>query len=281
MTESYANDREFTKLRAGRDDVDLIGAMLELDRELHPGLDEQAVRDELQRLADRVVDALEIEPHAGVLYRQLEIVSRVLHREHGLCGDLDNYYDPRNSYLHEVLARRRGIPITLSIVYQAVANLAGLPVYGVATPGHFVLGCESNDELWYIDPFALGQVLSFEECRRRIEKNLGQSNVLDISHFQGASPLEIMLRVMRNLKTALAGQNGWSQLLLVQRRLAWLLNDEPSEVRDLGLIYLRLGDARQAVRCLQLFNDQCADDDARQAIAPYLKSARRMFAELN
>ncbi len=281
MTELYADDPEFSKLRAGRDDVDLIGAMLEIDREIHPGLDERSVRDELRRLGEQVADALAVEPHGGVLYRQLQIVSRVLHREHGLCGDLDNYYDPRNSYLHEVLARRRGIPITLSIVYQAVAVQAGLPVYGVGAPGHFVIGCELGGELWYVDPFALGEVLSFEECRRRVERNLGQAESLGIEHFQAASPREIMLRVLRNLKTALAGMNDWPRLLLIQKRLTWLLNDEPHEVRDLGLVYLRMANARAALRCLEEFNAACHDDDERQAIAPYLKTARRMLAELN
>lgn len=280
MAETFDSDSQFCRLRAGHDDVDLVRVMLELAADSYPDLDPSVCLATLDELAARVHDALDSDVLGGALRGQLTVVSRVLHREEGFRGDLDNYYDPRNSYLNEVLARRRGIPITLSIVYQAVANRAGIPVYGVGTPGHFVVGCRSGNETWYVDPFALGEVLSFEECRRRIEKNLGQSGVLTPDDFQPASAVTIVARVLRNLKSSLARDNDWPHLYRVQRRLAWLLHDEPDEQRDLGLVCLRVGDGRQALQLFRQYVERC-DEPAREVIAPYLKIARRMVAEMN
>src|SRR5690606_25356727 len=109
-------------------------------------------------------------------------------------------YDPRNSYLNEVLDNRTGIPITLGIVYLAVAQFAGLPVYGVSTPGHFVLGCHDLDERLYIDPFTDGDVLSPSACQRRVERINDEPGSLDEDDFRPACVRAIAVRVLRNLK---------------------------------------------------------------------------------
>jgi len=280
VSESFDADIEFQKLRAGRDDIDLVQAMLEVASDAYPALDTSIALVELDRLAGRVGDALLESIHDGSLRGQLQVVSRVLHHDEAFLGDLDNYYDPRNSYLNDVLDRRRGIPITLSIVYQAVANRAGLPVYGVGAPGHYIVGCQGTDETLYVDPFALGEVLTFDACRHRIEKNLGQPGVLTFEHFQPSTPQETIARVLRNLKGAYAQQNNWPQLLKVQRRLTWLLDDEPDEHRDLALVYLRVGEGHRALNLLTKYVESCSEEN-RTALEPFIKAARRMIAELN
>jgi regulator of sirC expression with transglutaminase-like and TPR domain len=229
-----------------------------------------------QQAADRVAA---LGPDAS-LRRKLRAVSRLLYDEEGFRGNRDEYYDPRNSYLNEVLFRRQGIPISLGIVYLAIAERAGLPVFGVSTPGHFVLGCEMEGETWYVDPFDGGEVLSLSACWQRIERINGQPGSVEEDDFRPASMLEIAVRVLRNLKAAYAMRNQWQEALPVQKRLTLLLPELPEERRDLGLIYLRTGYVYRAIELLEEFIGQAGSDQA-EMVVPYLCTARRMLAEMN
>jgi regulator of sirC expression with transglutaminase-like and TPR domain len=211
---------------------------------------------------------------------RLGAVSEVLYLREGFRGNSRAYYDPRNSYLNDVLTRRLGIPISLGIVYIEVARRAGLNVYGIPTPGHFVLGCAEDMSTLYVDPFSMGEILDLESCRHRIERALGREGVLSDEHFRPATHLEIAARVLKNLKAVHVSQSEWTAALPVQRRLALLLPGAADERRDLGLIFLRTGSAVPALALLEKYVEHCSIDD-RAALEPYLRSARRMVAELN
>jgi regulator of sirC expression with transglutaminase-like and TPR domain len=276
----YSNDIEFSKLLAGRCDVDLVQLMLELAGDAYPDLDRMGCLIDLDRLA--VACDLGRSAHGwGAPVRQrLEAISRQLYEVEGFHGNSDAYYEPENSYLNQVLARRCGIPISLGIVYMAVARRAGVKMFGVNTPGHFVLGCLAEGEMLYVDPFHGGDVLEFCECRRRVERVLGQCGVLTSANFQQAAPLEIAARVLRNLKAAYAMQNNWSAALPVQRRLAALLPRCAGEQRDLGLLYLRTGQPYRALHLLEDYMAVCGSDQAA-AMQTSVRTARKMVAELN
>ena len=172
----------------------------------------------------------------------------------GFRGNQDSYYDPRNSYLNDVLARRLGIPISLAIIYTAVGRRAGLDLYGVGTPGHFVVGCRgSGGETLYVDPFTDAAILDEAACRERIHQVLGQTDVLTDEHFRPATTREIAARVLRNLKAAHAMRDAWPAALPVQLRLTSLLPDVLDERRDLGLIYLRNNDPHRATALLEQY----------------------------
>ena len=212
--------------------------------------------------------------------KRLAAISRVLYEVEGFHGNRDDYYDPDNSYLNEVLARRCGIPISLGILYMAVAARVGLKTFGVNTPGHFVVGCSAGSDVWYVDPFTAGDVLDQQDCKRRIEYMLGKTGTVCEQHFQPAAPLEIAARVLRNLKAAYAMRECWPSLLRVQRRLATLLPEVADEQRDLGLVYLRMGEPAQALELLERYARDCTCEDSA-AIRSSLQSARRMMAERN
>jgi regulator of sirC expression with transglutaminase-like and TPR domain len=214
------------------------------------------------------------------LAERLEAISQELYDAAGFHGNEEDYYDPRNSYLNEVLDRRTGIPITLAIVYIAVAARAGVEVYGVATPGHFIVGASESGQTLFVDPFTRGEVLSPGECRERVASRLGAADVLVDEHFAPASAFDIAARVLRNLKAAYAMRNHWSEALPVQQRLTVLLPDLIDERRDLGLIYLRTGDAPRALDLLQPYAKLCPPEDA-QAVAPFIRAAQRLLAERN
>ena len=279
MPDDFAQDGQFCRLRRG-EEIDLVGLLLEFAGDATPGIDTLACLAEIERLgraAQRRLAARSLLP--GCLAGLMEI-SRVLYEVEGFQGNRDDYYDPRNSLLDAVLSRRRGLPITLGILYIAVAERAGCAAYGVATPGHFFVGCETPGETLYVDPFGRGDVLSRCACRQRIEETLGRQGIVGDADFRRASSLEIAVRVLRNLKTAYAMRNDWPAMLPVQRRLALLLPDRPSERRDLGLIYLRTGQPRRALELLEEYQTGC-EPPQDEELKPYLRAARQMAAELN
>jgi regulator of sirC expression with transglutaminase-like and TPR domain len=139
MSSPFAGNVEFQKLLAGQTKIDLPQLMLEFATDAYPKLDGSVCLAELDRLGRLAAKELARLPDSSSLELRLAAVSQVLYEAQGFHGNDEQYYDPRNSYLNEVLERRLGIPISLGIVYMAVAARVGLPVEGVCTPGHFVL----------------------------------------------------------------------------------------------------------------------------------------------
>ncbi len=274
-----ASNHEFEKLVAGQDDVDLVHLMLEFAADAYPTLDRVGCLLEIDHLGVACSHVRDAGPSFCPRQR-LAAISHVLYEVEGFHGNHDDYYDPRNSYLNEVLARRCGIPISLGILYMAVAARAGVRTFGVNTPGHFVLGCRAGQDTWYVDPFTAGEVLDQRACRARIEQMIGKQGVVCDSHFRPATTLEVAARVLRNLKSAYAMQERWPCMLAVQRRLTALLPQCADEMRDLGLLYLRVREPVRALELLEPFLADCPRDQA-EALKPSLQAARRMIAEWN
>jgi regulator of sirC expression with transglutaminase-like and TPR domain len=280
MASPFAHDIQFQQLLAGQSEIDLVDLLLEFAGDAYAELDPAATRRELGRLRGRARAAIEALSDHAALAEQLAGISRLLYGQEGFRGNQDDYYDPRNSYLNDVLERRVGIPISLAIVYMTVADGAGLKVFGVGTPGHFMLGAKDSAGTLYIDPFARGEVLSLEDCRQHVQQHTGRLEAMADEEIRPARHLEIAARVLRNLKAAYAMRDQWGQVLPVQQRLALLLPDLSDEQRDLGLVYLRTGRPSEALELFDAYVKVCQADDA-ETLAPYLRSARRMLAELN
>lgn len=276
MNSHFDSDSQFAALCAGREDVDLVEVMYELAADAYPQLDVAASRDKLARLRDEARSRTAKLPSADLAER-LEAISDLLYLQEGFRGNREQYYDPRNSYLNEVLDRRCGIPISLGIVYMHVAAGCGIRVHGVPTPGHFMLAVGEEEPQWFIDPFTEGEVLDPASCRRRIEERIGQS---PDPFLRAATNLEIVARVLRNLKAAYAMDDQWNSIVPVQERLTALLPGEPDEQRDLALIYLRSGQPQLALSLLTRYVEASDAETARQ-MEPFLRTARKLTAELN
>ena len=269
---------EFAKLVAGRREIDLVQFMLEIAADAYPDLDRIGSMMEIDRLG--VACRERLDRSSPSVSKQLAAISHQLYDIEGFHGNREAYYEPANSYLNEVLVRRTGIPISLGILYMAVAGRAGLAMFGVNTPGHFVVGCSSGHQPLFIDPFGCGEVLDLESCRRRIQDAVGEQCVVSPECFCRAAPSEIAARVLRNLKVAHAMEQDWPRVLSVQSRLAALLPNALCERRDLGLVYLRLGEPTKALHVLEPCLRECGGDDA-DLFEPPIRAARRMLAEAN
>lgn len=168
------------------------GALL-LSRTVNAEVDVGACCTQLDELAGRCRQLI-TEP--TTTREKCRVLNRVLFHEHGLRGDSDNYSDPRNSYLDQVLTRRRGIPISLSIVYLLVGERVGLHLEPVGLPGHFIVGCYDEPAPFFIDPFHGGQFLSAEQVFALLKGNAINASIADLA----PTPVrEVLCRCCRNL----------------------------------------------------------------------------------
>jgi regulator of sirC expression with transglutaminase-like and TPR domain len=208
-------------------------------------------------------------------------INWVLFVEEGFHGNTDAYYDPRNSYLNEVLDRKTGIPITLSILYWRLAERQGLAVAGLNLPSHFMLRVDQADTTLFVDPFHGGALLDRAGCAARIFELSGERVELTDEHFAPCPLDQVVARMLRNLKAIYLGSNDFTSALPVQRRLAALSRTDPREQRDLGMLCLQLDRPAEAIAPLQCYIDAAPESDDAEAVRALLRAARREVATWN
>ena len=214
-----------------------------------------------------------------------------LFAEEKFVGNREKYEDTRNSCLNEVLERRTGIPITLSLLYMEVARRAGLQVDGVNFPGHFLVRCPDAGSAAagiIIDPFHGGALLSEHDCRLLLQRHVGSEVAFDRSLLVPATRPQIIVRMLLNLKRIYVHMRSFPQAREVTEMLLALSPSALSELRDRGLLAYHLNDLSGALRDLQqylkLSSMSDLDDEARQEheqIWEHVKTLRRRVAALN
>ena len=213
--------------------------------EAHPGLDVShwlARLDALAyRAAERVTSEMDVDQAAAA-------VSRFLFEDEGFRGNADDYYDPRNSFLDDVLERRVGIPITLSVVYVAVAARAGLEASGVGLPGHFIVRAVRRGRDRLLDPFHGGRLLDRAGCEALLARVRPGGGPLDPRWLAPVTTRQIFVRMLSNLKATYSALGDWARALAAAERIVLLLPDALEEVRDRGTLHARLGHGHAAAR---------------------------------
>lgn len=225
------------------------GALL-IAQEEYPHLSVASYLDRIDAMAERLKDQLgfELDP-----MRIVAQINTYLFDQQGFCGNLENYYDPCNSFLNDVLDRRLGIPITLSVLYIEIGRLVGLPVGGVGMPGHFVVQYTAQPEPFWIDPFGRGEVLKREDCMTRLQQIYGERLPWQDTFLQRVSDHDILQRMLNNLKFIYWRQGDYRRALHVVECLLLLRPDFPAEVRDRGLLQYQLGQLHDALHDLQRY----------------------------
>ena len=258
----------FASLVADDASMYVVEAALSIAQDDYPALDCQNVLAEIDALAARL--KARIASDAAPMQR-LRLLNRFFFQELGFAGNVNDYYDARNSYLHFVLQSRRGIPITLAVLYAEIASQIGLHASGVSFPGHFLVKLRMPQGEVVIDPFT-GQSMSREALdallvpyRRR--EGLTSDPQLSLALFlQAASPRQIIARMLRNLKEIHRGNEDWRRLYAVMQRLVVLLPGAWEERRDRGLAAAELGSVREAVADLRTYLDNVPQAGDRFAI---------------
>ena len=266
----------FATLVADDASLSLVEAAAAIAHDEFPQLDTQAVLAEIDALAVRLKKRF---PADAVPVQRLRWLNRFFFQELGFAGNVNDYYDPHNSYLHQVLATRRGIPITLAILYMELATQIGLTARGVSFPGHFLVKLRMNTGREHgevvIDPFT-GQSLSREELDELLapyKRSRGLQGDFDVPmglFLQSATPREIVARMLRNLKEIHRSACHWAALLPVMQRLVVLLPQAWEERRDRGLVYAELGRVDEAALDLRAYLEHVSDAPDRAMVAQRL-----------
>ena len=267
----------FAALVQSDDGFPLLEAAASIAQDEYPGLDVQQLLDEMDHLLARLKRRLG--PDTPALER-LRVLNQFFFADLGFGGNVNNYYAPENSYLNAVLHTRRGIPISLGVLWLELAQGVGLQVRGVAFPGHFMVKALLPGGQVLMDPFT-GQSLSREELSERLmpfrrgAESQGLDDVPLGLYLQAAQPREIIARMLRNLKEVHRASQDWPRLVAVQDRLIVLLPEAWVEWRDRGLAHAECGHVAQAVKDLETYLARAEDGLDLDTIAERVSALRR------
>ena len=270
--------REFAEL-TGRPDgrVDLARAALAIARWEYPGLDVDAYLERLDALARGVDGARRSTDPVGRLHRLREY----LFVEQGFAGNREDYYDPRNSFLNDVLDRRQGIPITLSLVLVEVGKRLGIAVEGIGLPGHFIAGARLGDSQILLDPFNAGALLTPEACEELVGRALGRKVALNPENFAGVTRRQFLARMLANLKRLYWQREAWDRVVGVIDRLLVLDPKAAGEWRDRGLAWSNMGEVRRGLADWERYLTEFPNAADHEAVKGHLRKARQKLAQLN
>ncbi|OGI69977.1 MAG: hypothetical protein A2W18_00830 [Candidatus Muproteobacteria bacterium RBG_16_60_9] len=227
-------------LQRSEEDMNLAEAALLMVADDYPGMDIGRYLRHIDSLATELRDRL---PPTATFEDTVVALNDFLFDEQGFSGNTDDYYDPRNSFLNEVLDRKLGIPITLSILYMEIGRRVGLTMQGVSFPGHFLVKSETDEGDIVLDPFLGGAVLSEEDLVQRLRDRFGEENAPSAPLaplLQTAGKKEILLRVLRNLKAIYINNQNYQKALTALDRILLIAPDRAEEVRERGQLYERL-----------------------------------------
>jgi regulator of sirC expression with transglutaminase-like and TPR domain len=248
---------------------DLAAAALCIAAAEHPDLDSARCLAKLDELAAGARGRVGADVPAA---ERVGALNHFLFVEQGFQGDDVDYYDPRNSFLNEVLDRRRGIPITLAIVYGEVARRIGLEVAGVGFPGHFLV--RHLDPEILIDPFH-GTVITREECAERLRAVAGPDARFHEELFRPATPRQILVRMLRNLKQIYLRRGDFARSLGATDGILLLEPGEPGELRDRGALYRKLECFAAALADFETFLELAPSGPGADEVRASLPELRR------
>jgi regulator of sirC expression with transglutaminase-like and TPR domain len=257
--------------------IDLARAALSIARWEYPRLDADTYLERLDGLA-RAVDGTRRSTDAlGRLHRLREY----LFVEQGFAGNRDEYYDPRNSFLNDVLDRRQGIPITLSLVLMEVGKRLGLAIEGIGLPGHFIAGARLDDSQILLDPFNGGALVTPEECEELVGRVVGRPVTLLPEHYAPVSGRQLLTRMLGNLKGAFWQRQEWDRVVGAIDRLLVLDPKAATEWRDRGVAWSNLGEVRRGLGDWERYLTEFPDAEDHETVKGHLRRARQKLAQLN
>lgn len=238
------------------EEIDLALAALLVAAEAYPQLPPDLYLRRLDFLAERVRDRLGEETAPPVVLQELR---HVLHDEQGFRGNVENYYDPRNSYLNDVLDRRIGIPLTLGIIWLEVGGRLGLPLEGVNFPGHFLIRYAGEALRVLVDPYHGGTIRFEDEASQLFGLAYGSGVRYDPAFLRAAGKKDMIVRLLANLKAIHLNQHDEARALAAIDRILLVRPDDAEELRDRGMLLARTGRADEAIADLERYLDRAPE----------------------
>ena len=262
------------------DSICLAEAALIVAAAQYPDLD---VSDYLGRLDSYAAELRGRLGEEASYTERLGAINQYLFHELGFAPDEENFYDPRNSFLNDVLERRRGIPLSLSILYIAVGRRLGLDLRGVSFPGHFLVKCPVDGGVVVLDPYHGGLSLSLEDLQKRLREVRGGevSRAIVSEMLVSAAPREVLVRMLRNLKAIYLKDEQLHDALAVLEWIIPLAPGEHEEVRDRGVVYQELECFRAALADFEHYISHEPGAHDAEAIHGRIVEMRKMASRLN
>ncbi|HJR09650.1 MAG TPA: transglutaminase-like domain-containing protein [Pyrinomonadaceae bacterium] len=271
--------RRFARLVAQPEaSIDLAHAALLVAAEEKPGLDVEHYRARLYELGVTARERIAARDSDSIAVVAL---NKFIFEELGFAGNQSEYYDPRNSLLSEVLERRTGIPITLSMIYMEIGRRAGLHVEGIGLPGHFIVraGGERGESA-LVDPFN-AKIIDVEDCQERLDTIYGGQAPLTDAHLRPATTREILARLLRNLKGIYAQAGLYRRALSIIERIMLVAPNAAEERRDRGALLAQLGRYAEAIVDVQAYLKSAPAPPDAERVAEQLKRMQTQLARLN
>ncbi|HZR31589.1 MAG TPA: transglutaminase-like domain-containing protein [Terriglobales bacterium] len=259
--------------------IDLLRGALTIARTEYPNLDIESYVARIEVFAERVGSRVR---DVGDPAQSIFALNTVLFGEEKLRGNREEYYDPRNSFLNDVLDRRLGIPITLALIYMEVARRIGFPLFGVGMPGHFLLKhYDPEGRQVLIDAFNGGHILSAKDCKERLNEIYAGQLTFQPQFLMSVSRRQMLTRILNNLKTVyLTARNFRKALPIVDMVLA-IYPRSPEDVKQRALLRYSLGQMRGAVQDLEDYLKMSPDASDVDEIRDTSLNIRRTLATMN
>ena len=259
--------------------VDVTRAALYFAQSIsYPDLDVQAYMSIIDWLAD---SARPLISHEMTVANRSKALAEFLFKRMEFRGNTRAFSDPRNSYLNEVIDRRLGIPITLSVIFMAVARRLGLVAYGLGLPGHFIVSIRDYPKTIYLDPFNGGIRLTRSDCLQLVKLTSGYDGTLQEEWLQPSTPEDILTRMLNNLRNAYVAKERWDLAISVVEHLRMLRPDLPDHLRDLGLMHYQTGEFHQTLFYLEQYLLRAPDATDTELVRKHLNSITDKLARLN
>jgi regulator of sirC expression with transglutaminase-like and TPR domain len=258
--------------------IDLAEASLLIACEEYPDLDVAGYLSRLEALGEELSGRVPDASDRGAIIAAL---NEILFEEQGFTGNTADYYDPRNSFLNDVLDRRTGIPITLSMVYMEVARRAGVAVDGVGLPGHFIVKFAGPESDLLVDPFHGGARLSVEDCQRRLDRIYEGRVKVEASMLEPCGRREILGRTLRNLRAIYARAEDLPRAIRTVDMLLVLDPESPHHLRDRGMLYAALDCYALAASDLEAAVQRAPTSPEAAALREKIDELRRKAARLH
>ena len=253
-------------------------AALVLALEEYPNLDVQAYLRRLDTLAARA-QVLVGEDRTAI--NVIESINEVLFVQEGLRGNDEDYYDPRNCYVNEVLDRKLGIPISLSVIYMEVAKRIDFSMKGIGFPGHFLMKHIANDRDIVVDAFNVGRIMTSNDCQELLDKTYNGTVSMNPSLLQPMEKRTILTRMLYNLKGIYTQKEQFQKALSAIDGILLLNPGTPSEVRDRGLLYMQTSLFAKALADLEAYLTHAAAPEDSSYIKNHIKMLRGVVCASN
>jgi regulator of sirC expression with transglutaminase-like and TPR domain len=257
--------------------ISLAEAALQIALDEYPELDISHYKKLLKGWSDSMNAKLSRKP----VRNQLDEINQWLFNKMNFTGNIENYYDPRNSFLNDVMDRRTGIPITLSVIYLEMAWALGLAAAGVGFPGHFLVRVIEDSKPIYIDPFHKGNIMTAEECMEFLNELTEGELEFDQKFLSTVNKKEIVVRMLRNLKRIYLEVSNYSKLIKILDHLVIITAGEAEEIRDRGIIYYQMKAFKNALQDFETFLSIAPDSEDAEVIQQYLQVLQEYDLHLN